>query len=441
MSRRAFLNGAAVAAAGIAIVPRHVLGGPGFIAPSEKLNIAGVGVGGMGRANLQAISRTENIVALCDVDSAYAGKTFQQYPNARRYVDYRKMLDEGKDIDGVVVATPDHTHAVVTLAAMQMNKHVYVQKPLTWSVQEARQLREAARQSKVVTQMGNQGHSGDGTRSVVEWLRDGAIGPVRQVYIWTNRPIWPQGVDRPKEAMEVPSTLNWDLYLGPAPQRPYHRAYHPFAWRGWVDYGTGAIGDMGAHLIDQPFWGLKLGYPTAVETVSTRFNKESWPLGSVTYYEFPARDGMPAVKVNWVDGGLFPPTPEEFAEGEQLNKEGGVLYIGDKGKIMHETYGNNPRLLPKSLDESYKRPAQTVKRIPNGTGGHEQNWLETIKGTQEISSPFEYAAPLTEVMLLGVVALQAGKKIMYDGEAGRITNDAAANAYLHRTYRDGWTLK
>ncbi len=439
MSRRAFLNGAALAAAGVAIVPRRVLGGPGFIAPSDTVNVATVGVGGMGRGNTNAVAKAgHNIVALCDIDDVYAAKTYNAYPNAKRYVDYRKMLEGQKDIDAVVVATPDHTHAVITLAAMQMGKHVYVQKPLTWSVREARELEKAARQYKVVTQMGNQGHSGDGTRQVVEWIRDGAIGPVREVHIWTNRPIWPQGIDRPT-GTTPPDTLAWDLFLGPAPYRPYDPAYTPFKWRGWVDWGTGALGDMGAHLVDQPFWALKLGFPTTVETFSTKYNKESWPLGTITYYDFPARDGMPPVKLTWTDSGLFPQTPEEM-KGEELPKEGGVIYVGDKGKLMHLTYGNEPRLLPKSLDASYKRPAPTLKRIPGGTAGHEQNWLDAIQGKQEISCPFSYAAPLTETMLLGLVALHAGKKIEYDGANMRVTNMPEANDYLHRTYRDGWTL-
>jgi predicted dehydrogenase len=499
VSRRKFVTTVATSGAGLAVVPRRVLG-RGVPAPSDTLNIAGVGVGGMGRSNIFNLA-SQNIVALCDVDWGFAGRGFdrlgeelqraqtrldqaatdeerrrisdqmdrmrrmkdEQLPRVKRYRDYREMLDQQKDIDAVVVATPDHTHAVIAAAAMDLGKHVYVQKPLCWSIDEARRLAQKAREKKVATQMGNQGHSFDDARKAIEYVWAGAIGDVREVHVWTNRPLayWPQGIPRPEwqaknpnelrwnmsgvmarlaHAMAgsypVPDSLAWDLFLGPAPHIDYHPIYHPFNWRGWVDWGVGAIGDMGAHLIDHPFWALNLGYPTSVETVSTPFNKASYPMATTTYYEFPARGKMPPVKLTWYDGGLLPPKPEELGD-EQLNKDGGVLFVGSKGKLMHDTYGLNPRLLPKSLHDSYGAPARKLPRIETS---HELNWVEAAKGKTEASCPFEYAARLTEVMLLGIVALRAGTKLYYDGANMRITNAAPANDFLRREYRQGWSL-
>jgi predicted dehydrogenase len=498
LSRRKFVTAAAAAGAGLSLVPRHVLG-RGFTPPSDLLNVAGIGVGGMGRSNILSLA-SQNIVALCDVDWDYAGRAFdrldtdlerqqlrlkeaktdetrreiseeideirkmrEQMPKVKRYRDYREMLEQQKDIDAVVIATPDHTHAIIAMAAMDLNKHVYVQKPLTWSVHEARALAKKAKEKKLATQMGNQGHSSDDARRVNEYIWAGAIGDVREVHVWTNRPLthWPQGIPRPEpmksgaselrwnmsavmtrlaNAMagtyRIPDTLAWDLFLGPAPQIEYHPLYHPFNWRGWVDWGVGAIGDMGAHLIDHPFWALNLGYPTSVETVSTTFNKASYPMATTTYYEFAARGGMPPVKLTWYDGGLLPPKPEELGD-EQINRGGGVMFVGSKGKLLHDTYGRNPRLLPKSVHESYGTPLQKLPRIATS---HEMNWVEAAKGKAEASSPFEYAARLTEVMLLGIVALRAGAKINYDGANMRITNSAGANDFLSREYRKGWSL-
>jgi predicted dehydrogenase len=516
LTRRKFLSSVATSGAAVALVPRHVLG-RGFTPPSDLLNIAGVGVGGMGRNNLINLA-SQNIVALCDVDWGYADKGFERLdtdiqrlrdrlerppappatgqsaaaaqpqtefdpvkakvrldamirlktehlPKAKRYKDYREMLDKQKDIDAVLVATADHMHAPIALAAMEHGKHVYVQKPLTWSVEEARKMARAAKETKVATQMGNQGHSLDEARTAVEYIWAGAIGEVREVHIWTNRPLgyWPQGVPRPEPLKEsadklrwngqgvnlrlaaamagnypVPDTLQWDLFLGAAaPNIEYHPIYHPFNWRGWVDWGVGAIGDMGAHLIDHSMWALNLGMPTSVETVSTPFNGASYPQATMTFYEFPARGPLPPVKLTWYDGGLMPNKPEELGD-EELKKEGGALLIGSKGKLLHETYGAHPRLLPKSLHDSFGKPPQKLPRIPGEA--HEMNWVDAAKRKTEASCPFEYAARLTEVMLLGIVALRAGGKISYDSANMRVTNLPQANDYLRREYRQGWSV-
>jgi hypothetical protein len=525
VSRRDLIKNAAAAGAGFMIVPRHVLG-QGMTPPSDLVNIATVGVTGMGASNTQAVM-SQNIVAFCDVDfglldnrlaawrnSAYpiapapaanqppaapaagAGgskptwtnfgpsklqqaantkwtpqpnnellKRFvDRIPRIARYRDYREMLEKQKDIDGIIVATPDHMHAVIASAAMQLGKHVYVQKPLCWSVHEARHLARLAASSKVVTQMGNQGHSQDDARRGQDYLAAGVIGEIREVHVWTNRPLgyWPQGVPRPAmpaananapgwnnngvtarlaAAMAgnypVPATLSWDLFLGVAPHVEYHPIYHPFNWRGWVDWGQGALGDMGAHLIDHPVWGLKLGLPTTIETIATPFNGQTYPNATTTYYEFPARQGMPPVKLTWYDGGLLPPRPAELGE-EKLNPTGGVLYIGSKGKMIQETYGGVPRLLPMEFHNSSGAPSEKMARVPHQA--HEMNWVNAIRGREEASSPFSYAAHLTEIMLLGIVALRANTKIQYDGAGMRVTNHAGANEFLTRQYRAGYSL-
>jgi len=523
VSRRHFIETAALTGAGLTILPRHVLG-KGFTPPSDLLNIATVGIGGMGHNNTMAIG-SQNLVAICDVDWDYAQKSIDRYaqqleqrknpssnqqqqqrpqqgpmdparapvptevmervaeqaPKAKKYTDYREMLAQQKDIDAVIVATPDHMHAPIALAAMDLGKHVYVQKPLCWSVEEARALAKKAKDNpKIATQMGNQGHSGFESRTTVEYIQQGAIGDVNEVHVWTNRPLgyWPQGLPRPRSASAtstdsqpptgwsgrdverrlaaalgsgsypVPETLKWDLFLGVAPQVEYHPVYHPFNWRGWVDWGQGALGDMGAHLIDFPFWALELGMPTSVETISTPFNDICFPNATTTYFEFAARGNKPAVKMTWYDGGLLPPRPAEFSDEmierngrmvykDQVDPGGGVMFIGSKGKLMHETYGYNPRLLPQSLHASYGKPKQTIARIETS---HEMNWVEAAKGNTKASSPFDYAARLVEVMLLGVVSLRARTKIYYDGANMRVTNAQHANDLLRRDYRNGYKL-
>jgi predicted dehydrogenase len=447
ISRRDFIGGAAALAA-FTIVPRHVLGGAGFKPPSEKLNIAGIGVGGMGQNNIGAC-QGENIVALCDVDDAYAAKVYEKYPNARKWTDFRKMLDEQKDIDAVIIATPDHIHAVIAMAAMKHGKHVYCQKPLTRTVWEARMLTEAARKYKVATQMGNQGHSGDGIRLICEWIWDGAIGSVRDVHCWTNRPIWPQGIDRPKDTPPVPETLDWESWIGPAKYRPYHPCYVPFSWRGWIDFGAGALGDMGCHVMDAAFWALKLKYPATVEASLSyrvpenrkRFeNRETYPDASLVHYTFAARESMPAVKLHWYDGGLLPQRPEELEPGRKL-PESGTIFIGDKGKIMCGNIAENPRIIPETKMKEYKQPAQTLPRIEKGSDGHELDWIRACKGGPPASSNFDYAGPFTETVVMGNLAvLNPDKLLEWDGENMRITNNEEANAFVKPEYREGWSL-
>jgi predicted dehydrogenase len=453
ISRRDFIGRTAAATAAFTIVPRHVLGGPGYDPPSDKLNIAAVGVGGKGRSDIASVS-TENIIALCDVDDLKMAETLKSakehaqesgldespLDKAHKYKDFRVMLEKEKSIDAVTVSTPDHTHAVVAVMAMNMGKHCFVQKPLTHSVKEARILREVARKNKVITQMGNQGHAGEGGRLVCEWIWDGAIGDVHEVYCWTNRPVWETGMDRPQEIPSVPSTMAWDLWIGPAPFRPYHPAYAPWSWRAWCDFGTGALGDMGAHIIDHAYWPLKLEYPKKFHAFSTKFNGESWPVAEIFYYEFPARGDMPPVKLTWYDGGMMPPRPEELEQGRRMgDSDGGVLFIGDKGKLMCGCYGNNPRLIPETKMKEYKQPEKTIPRSP---GIHEE-WVQAIKKGEESTSNFEYASKLVETMMLGNIAIRMQDKytiLEYDGEKGEITNLPEANEYLIREYRPGWSL-
>jgi len=442
VSRRDFLGTAATVAA-FTIIPRHVLGGPNNTSPSEKLNIAGIGVGGRGASVLQAVE-SQNIVALCDVDWSRAAATFKRYPRAKQYRDFRRMLDEEeKNIDAVTVAAPDHVHAVASMAAIKRGKHVYCEKPLTHSVYEARKLAEAAREYKVATQMGNQGQASEETRLICEYIWDGAIGPVREVHVWTDRPLrglhnvyWPQGVDRPADTPRVPAELDWDLWLGPAPYRPYHPAYVPFSWRGWWDFGTGALGDIGCHSIDPVFRALRLGHPTSVQAVSTLVNTETYPVASMVHYKFPARNDMSPVKLTWYDGGLRPPRPDELDQGEQMGT-GGTLFVGDKGKMLGH------RLIPQSRAKEYGKPPQVLPRSP----GHFVEWIEACKGGKPAGSNFDHAGPLAEVVLLGNVALRpqlretlTRTELFWDGPGMKITNVPEANEFLHREYREGWTL-
>jgi len=439
VSRREFMGGAAAALA-LTVVPSHVLGQN---APSNKLNIAGIGVGGRGGGDMNEVS-SENIVALCDVDWAHASGTFRKFSKAKRYRDFRKMLDEmHREIDAVVVATPDHVHAPASMMAIKLGKHVYCEKPLTHSVYEARKVAEAAREYKVATQMGNQGQASEDTRLTCEYIWAGAIGPVREVHIWTDRPLrgllnwyWPQGVDRPTDTPKAPDTLDWDLWLGPAPQRPYHPAYVPFKWRGWWDFGTGALGDIGCHSFDAAFRALKLGHPKSVEAMSSLVNRETYPVASIVHYEFPARGDMPPLDFYWYDGGLKPPRPVELEDGSQWGTNG-KLYVGDKGKMLGYL------LIPEEKRRETPKPPQVLPRSP----GHHREWIEACKGGKPAGSNFDFAGPLAEAVLLGNVALRyemkeelTRKKLLWDGPNLRFTNSTRANDFLHREYRKGWTL-
>lgn len=455
LTRRTFLGSLAAGTASLTVIPRHVLGSTAAagLAPSEKLNIAGVGVGGMGGSNVRNVAKANNIVALCDVDAKYAAGTFKKYPKAKTFVDYRIMLDKMKDIDGVIVATPDHTHAMIAMEAMRQGKHVYVQKPLARSVTEARTLTEAARKYKVATQMGNQGHSGEGGRLITEWIQAGAIGPVREVHAWTNRPVWPQNLMRPTEIVPVPETLDWDKWLGPAPERPYSPIYLPWNWRAWRDFGTGALGDMACHILDPVQWALDLKYAESVEACVAKDCKEKWkpfvsedsyPLSTMVYFQFPARGKMPPVKVTWYDGGLMPRRPDAMEPNRQLgDKDGGVLFIGDDGIIMCGCYGRNPRLVPETSMKKFakNRPEKTIPRIEGGEDGHEADWIRACKGGKPASSNFDNSGPLTEMVVMGNLAINhPGKKLMWDGDAMRVTNFEEANKWVNPPYRKGWHL-
>ena len=516
-TRRDFVGDTARLAMGAMIVPRHVLGGRGYQPPSATLNVACVGVGGMGMQNMKQLLG-ENIVAVCDVDfpfverslarelrppqgqtatTAQAEKLREAYTKAAKYADFREMLDKQKDIDAVVIATPDHLHAVIAMAAMQLGKHVYVQKPLTYSVYEARLLAKTAKSTGVVTQMGNQGHSMEGSRRINEIIQAGVLGPIREAHIWTDRPVryWAQGIPRPVSVAATPPAtppasapaqqpagpppppqwnmrtvdqavlkamaenpqspppgFNWDLFLGPAKEIPYHPAYHPFSWRGWVDFGVGAIGDMGAHLIDQVYWALGLTYPTSVSGSSSPWGGSAqapatYPLATTVQYEFPERKAvgrvpaMPPVTVYWYDGGLMPPRPPFLPDDVTLPRGdgGGGVFIGSKGILTYETYGNNPKVYPEPVSRAADKVPRTFPRIEVP---HEVNFAQACKGEAKASSPFDYAAALTEVMLLGIVTLRAGqgKKVLYDAANMQFTNAPDANQYLTREYRSGWAI-
>lgn len=445
MSRKGFIKNTALAAGGFFIVPRHVLGGSGFTAPSDKLNIACIGVGGMGKNNTRALAELgENIYALCDVDQDYASDTFEKYPKAKQYVDFREMLDKEKEIDAVMVATPDNNHAAIAIRAMQEGKHAFVQKPLTRTIYEARRMAQVANETGVATQMGNQGHTFEGTYKVVHWIRQGAIGDVTQVDCWTDRPRgwWPQGgtVQQPEEIPNVPSTMHWDLWIGPSPYRPYHPIYAPFAWRGRWDFGSGALGDMGAHIMDQPYWALQLGMPSTVHASTTPLNTEAFPTASSVHYAFPKQGDRAAVKLNWYDGGLMPPRPDALEDGKPMGSDGGgMIFHGSKGMLMADLYGKNPRFIPGSYEEKVGPPKQTMELSP---GVHEE-WVAACKGDEKAKSNFDYAAKLTETMLLGNLAIRFSDKNMkleWDAENMRIKNLDEANSWLEerRDFRPGW---
>ncbi len=475
-SRRNFIKNVGLAAGSFYIVPRHVLGGQGFVAPSDKLNIAAVGSGGKGFSDLTSSFNDgkENIVGLCDIDFKHAIKATKLWPNAPQYTDFREMLDKQKDIDALIVATPDHTHATIASAAMQLGKHVYVQKPLTHNLHEARFLTELAKDKKIVAQMGNQGSSGDGVRQMQDWFDAGVIGKVTEVHVWTNRPVWPQGIAVPKGNIATPAHINWDLWLGPASKIDYNPAYHPFKWRGWWEFGTGALGDMACHLMDPPMKVLGLGSPLAVEcSVGSVFLRD-WvpeyipqgcPPSSVVKYNFgPSAKSKKPVDLTWYDGGIRPPRPEGLDANVIMGDSdgtNGVLIIGSKGIMMCGTYGLNPRVFKKGKQVPLEDlPKSTRPKVIRGMDGHQTQWVEACKagyGNAPLSSGFDYAGPFTETILMGNLAIRsymmqtqaAGsketlyegrKKLLWDPVAMRITNFEPANQFVKREYREGWKL-
>jgi predicted dehydrogenase len=483
MSRRTFIGNTAKASAAFTVLPGHVISGLGHRAPSDKLNVAVVGIGGKGADLIKQLT-DQNIVALCDVDWKYAAQILSEHPNAKKYKDFRKMLEKSKDIDAVMIATPDHTHAIIAMTAMKMGKHIYCEKPLTHSVYESRLLTETAKKYKVATQMGNQGNSGEGLRQICEWIWSGVIGEVKEACAWTNRPIWPQGLERPTEKPPVPDTLDWDLFIGPAPYRPYHPTYTPWNWRGWWDFGTGALGDMACHILDPIFKALKLEYPVSVQGSSTLLNNESPPVAEIVELKFPSRKDlekvkMPEVKVTWYDGGLMPPRPAELPDGEIMGRDtnGGCLFTGSKGKLMCGCYGRDPILLPYSEMDHFQQPPKTLRRVELG---HVMDWVRACKESPEnrveASSYFGYSGPLNEMVVMGVVAVRLQdlkRELKWDGEKMKFTNISetdeirivtsdkfevieghphfdtqttainakqAAEEYIKHTYREGWSL-
>ncbi len=476
-SRRGFIKKTAVFSAGLSIVPRHVLGGPGFIAPSDKLIVAGIGVGGKGRSDIASFAESgkADIGFLCDVDDRRAADSIARFPKAKYYKDFRELYDkESKNFDAVSVSTPDHTHAIAALPAMEMGKAVYVQKPLTHDIFEARKLTEAAEKYKVVTQMGNQGASSDGSRQLREWYDSGVIGKVHTVYCWTDRPVWPQGIPWPEKSAPVPPELDWDLWLGTAPKKEYINGLIPFNWRGWWDYGTGALGDMGCHLVEAPYRTLNLKYPkdvqcsvgsVYVDEFKRGYFPESCPPSSHVTLTFPKTDKTDGdVVLHWMDGGIQPTRPEELGPNETFGDGGnGVLFIGSEGKMMCSTYGENARLLPTSKTAEVNVP-QTLERVPGGTGGHYAQWVEAAiagYGKKELSAPFEISGPLTETLLIANLAIRGvdirnpmkndkgesyfeypGRNIemLWDADKMKVTNIDAVNQFVKRDYRDPWKL-
>ncbi|MES2331533.1 MAG: Gfo/Idh/MocA family oxidoreductase [Bacteroidota bacterium] len=478
-SRRSFIRNTALAAAGFYIVPRHVLG-RGFVAPSDKLQVAGVGAGGKGTSDLKSIleSGKADVAFLCDVDTRSMTESVKRFPNAKIYKDYREMLDkEHKNIDAVTASIPDHMHAVVGMAAMQLKKHVYIQKPLTHDIYEARMLTKAAHDNKVVTQMGNQGSSGDGVRQLQEWYNAGKIGDVHTINCFTNRPVWPQGIPWSANKPPVPAELDWNLWLGTAPYKDYVEKLVPFNWRGWWDYGTGALGDMACHIMAPAFAVLDLGYPISAEcSVATPYIEnwtrgnfpDSGPVSSSITLTFKGKNGKPDVKLTWMDGGILPTRPEELGPNEMLGDggDGGAVFMGSKGKMMCGTYGKMPTLLPTSLTAQANVP-KTIARVPNGEAGHQAAWVEAClagygsKEAKNLSSNFDIAGPLTESVLMGNLAIRSynigikakdargrdvtnypgrGIKLLWDGPNMKVTNFDEANQFVKRTYRDGYSL-
>lgn len=457
ISRRNLLGGAA-AAATFTIVPRHVLGGAGNTAPSEKINVAIIGTGGQGTVNMKQLFNEPDvrIAALCDINQEsdysafYYGGTAglkpalelvrQQYGQpCPTYHDYNEMLDK-QDIDAVLVATPDHSHAVVCLAVLAKKKHLYCEKPLCRTVYETRMVTEAARKAGVATQLGNFGHSSEDIRLTCEWIWDGAIGDVREVHAWTDTGArrWSDLKDRPKDTPPVPAGFDWERWLDPVPPRPYHPDYAPVRWRAWWQFGSGTIGDFAVHHLDPAFWALKLDQADKfqIEASSYGTTEEVCPAASLIYFDFPARAGMALVRITWYEGGVMPPRPAELEAARSI-EENGILFIGTKGSILGEGWGRSPRIIPETKMRAYKRPAKTLPRV----AGHHRNWLDAAKGKGKPSTHFDYAGPLTEFVLMGNVALRTGNmKLDFDWKNMTVTNVAEANKFIKPVYREGRTL-
>jgi predicted dehydrogenase len=436
VSRRDFLKNASLASAASLAFPYIARGAE---SASNRLNIALCGVGGQGRSALDG-TKGENFVAFCDVDDERAADTYKEYPEVPRFRDYREMFDKmGNQIDAVTVSTPDHMHFPIALAALQLGKHVFVEKPLTHTVWEARQLAQLAREKKVATQMGNQGHANEGTRVLREWVQAGVLGEVREVHSWTNRPIWPQGVQPPDHSKfipVVPGTLSWDVWLGVAQARDYDPAYLPFSWRGYWDFGTGALGDMGCHIMDGAFWALDLDAPTWVEAISGKMTGISPPQSSMVTYQFPARGSMPPLKWIWYDGGLQPIPPHDFEMDRQL-PENGTLIVGSKATVLCDTYYASVRIAPEAKMRELA-PSLPAKSIPRVEGGHFAEWIRACKGGTPAGSNFDYSSRLTEVVLLSNVAIRAGRRIEWDAARQQITNLPSANQFVSKVYRSGF---
>jgi predicted dehydrogenase len=505
LSRRKFVGQGAAAAMALSIVPRHVLGGPGYVPPSDKVNVAFIGVGSQGQRVMLHFLKEPDVqgVAVCDtnkgspdhpqwyaqefctsarnllgvtsgwdwlspdqpiqlthsmkapsgasgrepcqqiVNAYYATKqTSGTYKGCAAYVDFRELLEKQKDVDAVVVCTTDNLHAAVSAAAMKKGKHVFCQKPLTHTIYEARRLAEIARQTGVATQIAVGNQASEATRQLCEWIWDGAIGPVREVFNWSSRPYWPQGIERPKETQPVPEGLDWDLWLGPAAERPFHHAYVPFVWRGWGDFGCGALGDMGSYSYDTIFRVLKLEAPVSVEASSSERYEETYPLASIVRYSFAARGDMPPVKFAWYDGGLKPPRPEELGETQPMKGDGedmdeGLLFVGDRGKILCAFNGAKPKLIPESKMNSYKQPPKTLPRSP----GNEREWLDACKGSKvKPGGNFEFEGLVTETLLLGNVATRVPEKLSWDRANLKVPNSEAAQKLVAPERRKGWEL-
>ena len=461
MDRRTLLKTAATAAAGFTIVPRSVLARSGRTAPSDTLNLAVIGTGGQGIVNIKTLLQQGDtrIVAIADpneesdyskwyyggtagrlpalklIDGAYQKKDGTDVKACRGYVDFRELLEKEKGLDAVLVATPDHSHAYVSLAVLQLKKHLYCEKPLCRSIYETQRVVKAAHEAGVATQMGNYGHSGEGLRLFCEWIWDGAIGPVREVYAWANFPPLNTFKERPAEVVPVPKGMNWDLWLGPAAERPYHPAYAPVTWRAWHDFGTGMMGDFACHHLDPAFMALKLGYPESVEAVHFGAGKETYPWAAMIYMDFPARGEQPPIRLVWYDNGLKPPTPPELEAGRSLGPHG-ILMVGDKGKVLGGGWSQSPRLIPETAMQAYKRPERTLRRVK----GHHRDWLDACKGGEPSSANFDAVGRMVEVVLMGAIALQVQGQLRWDAAAGSFTNSARANELVKPAFRKGWEV-